>query len=157
MNSTFAILSIGNELLSGRTINTNAAEIGQLLRTSGFRVSQAMVVPDTREGIQSGLKFCLQQAEVVILTGGLGPTLDDITKGVLLEFFGGKLVLHSPTLYRLEEFYRKRSRPMNESMRAQALVPDSCEVIDNQFGTAPGMYFTHGKNIYFHCRAYPKK
>lgn len=136
-----ALLNIGTELLRGRTVNTNAAVLGELLLQAGYAVETIHVVHDERLAIAAAMEDLLSRHEVVILTGGLGPTKDDITKQVLLERFGGEMICHGPTLARIEGFLKRLDRPLLEHNRQQAMVPSGCEVLENEQGTAPGMAF----------------
>ena len=139
-----ALLNIGSELLTGRTINTNAASIAKLLRSRGYHLESTAVCHDTHAEITHWLNELMARHEVVLVTGGLGPTKDDITKKVMLELFGGEMVVHEPTLRRIESFLLMRNRRLLESNRLQAYVPSSCTVLDNFNGTAPGMAFQQG-------------
>ena len=123
MVTKIALLNIGSELLIGRTINTNAATIGQMLRREGFAMETTLVIHDAPPTILGSLNDLLEGHEVVIMTGGLGPTKDDMTKKVLLDRFGGEMVCHQPTLDRIKVYLEGRNRPLLESNRQQADVP----------------------------------
>jgi nicotinamide-nucleotide amidase len=143
-----ALLNIGTELLRGRTVNTNASEMGKLLLAHGLLLQTTLVIHDEGPVIRDSLDQLLAKHDVVLITGGLGPTKDDITKKILLERFGGEMVLHGLTLDRIEKYMAKRERRMLETNRQQAFVPSTCEVLENDRGTAPGMVFTEsGKTI----------
>lgn len=142
-----ALLNIGTELLRGRTINTNAATIGQMLLRSGFTLDTTLVIHDDGPIIAQTVQRLMATHDVILLTGGLGPTTDDITKKTLLQLFGGEMVCHEPTLRRIETFMNYLKRPMLEHNRQQAFVPSSCEVFENEQGTAPGMCFIQGGRI----------
>lgn len=135
------LINIGDELLIGQTINTNASWIGQFLSQRGVRVSKAITIQDEKEDILRQLEDCLSRADVVLITGGLGPTKDDITKETLCEFFGGKLEMHDEILQRITEYFESKGRPMLESNVNQAMLPNVCEILPNYNGTAPGMWF----------------
>ncbi len=135
------IMTIGDELLYGQVIDTNSAFMGQELAKIGLRVRQISSVSDRADEIVAALDQARQRAQVVLITGGLGPTKDDLTKHVLARYFGAELVLHQPTLTHVEEIFRRFKRPMLEVNRQQALVPANCEVLFNAVGTAPGMWF----------------
>ncbi|UYZ64314.1 competence/damage-inducible protein A [Hymenobacter weizhouensis] len=135
------ILTIGDELLYGQVIDTNSAFLGQELGKLGIRVKQITSVSDRADEIVAALDLARQRAEVVLMTGGLGPTKDDLTKHVLARYFGAELVLHPPTLEHVEAIFRRFNRPMLDVNRQQALVPSNCEVVFNAVGTAPGMWF----------------
>jgi len=136
-----SILTIGNELLSGFTVDTNSAWIAQQLNGIGMTVRRRIALPDVAEDITQTLQSELEQVQVVIITGGLGPTNDDITKKVLCEFFGGKLVENETVLAQVSEMFSRRGKPLLDINRLQAAVPDVCTVLFNKMGTAPGMWF----------------
>lgn len=135
------IISIGDELLIGQTINTNASWIGSQLATNGIKVSHVVTISDTWEAITGALEEAQERSHVVLITGGLGPTKDDITKQVLCAYFDTELVLDEQVLNHVESFFIKRNRPMLEVNKMQAMVPETCEVLFNEQGTAPGMWF----------------
>jgi nicotinamide-nucleotide amidase len=134
-------MTIGVELLYGQVIDTNSAFMGQELGKIGLRVRQISSVSDQADEIVAALDQARQRAQVVLITGGLGPTKDDLTKHVLARYFHTELVMHEPTLAHVTEFFKRFNRPMLEVNRQQALVPASCEVLFNAVGTAPGMWF----------------
>ncbi len=143
-----ALLNIGTELLRGRTINSNAAAIGQMLLAAGYALETTLVIHDDGPVITAAIEDLLATHDVLLLTGGLGPTKDDITKKVLLELFGGEMVCHVPTLERIANFLKRLDRPMIPLNRMQADVPSSCTVMENEMGTAPGMAFLRdGKTL----------
>lgn len=135
------IISIGDELLIGQTINTNASWMGSRLALEGMKVSYVATISDTWEAITGALTDAHKRSQVVLITGGLGPTKDDITKQVLCAYFDTKLVLDQKVLDHVESFFTKRNRPMLEVNKMQAMVPEACEVLFNEQGTAPGMLF----------------
>lgn len=135
------IMTIGDELLYGQVIDTNSAFMGQELGKLGLRVRQITSVSDRADEIVAALDQARQRAQVVLMTGGLGPTKDDLTKHVLARYFGAELVMHQPTLEHVEGFFKRFNRPMLEVNRLQAQVPANCEVLFNAVGTAPGMWF----------------
>ncbi|MBO9684578.1 MAG: nicotinamide-nucleotide amidohydrolase family protein [Flavisolibacter sp.] len=139
-----AIITIGDELLIGQTIDTNSAFIAQELNQIGIWVKRRIAIGDVKEEILKALEEQSRDCNVIIITGGLGPTADDITKPALCEYFGSKLVMHQPTLehvtYLFEHVFR-RPMPLLERNRKQAEVPDVCTVLKNERGTAPGMWF----------------
>ena len=150
------IITIGDELLIGQVIDTNSAYIAQKLNSIGFAVHQRIAVGDEVEAITNALDTAIQKSQVVILTGGLGPTADDITKPLLNRYFGGKMVVDQATLdhisYIFEQIHKK---PMIERNRKQAEVPDVCEVLFNQSGTAPGMLFKKNETLIFSLPGVP--
>ena len=135
------IMTIGDELLYGQVIDTNSAFMGQELGKIGLRVRQISSVSDRADEIVAALDQARHRAQVVLITGGLGPTKDDLTKHVLTRYFGSELVMHEPTLHHVEEIFKRYDRPMLDVNRQQALVPANCEVLHNAVGTAPGMWF----------------
>lgn len=135
------ILSIGDELLIGQTVNTNASWIGKELSMRGIRIMQTTAIPDDDEKIIEAIDAALLRSEIVIITGGLGPTKDDITKHTLCKYFNTELFLHQPTLEKIEDYFTKRNRPMLEVNIKQAELPKSCEILNNNYGTAAGMWF----------------
>ena len=137
-----SIITIGDELLIGQVIDTNSAWIAGELNQIGILLKHRIAVGDNREDILEALETEGKKSKIVIITGGLGPTADDITKPVLCEYFGGKMILHEPTLAHIREIFEKvLKRPMIERNQKQAEVPDVCTVLMNEQGTAPGMLF----------------
>jgi nicotinamide-nucleotide amidase len=143
-----SIITIGDELLIGQTIDTNSAWIGAELSKAGFDVNRITSVHDRREDILYALTEASGKTDVVLITGGLGPTSDDITKQTLCEFFGTRLVMNTEVLGMIEEMLKHRNFPMNERNRKQAEVPESCTVLKNASGTAPGLWFEKDSTIY---------
>ena len=142
---TASICTIGDEILIGQVVDTNSSRLAIALEEAGIRVTRMLSIGDERNEILSNLRNELKQSDIVITTGGLGPTKDDITKGALAELSGSTgYVLHEGQLAIVEKILRGRGLEMLESNRAQALVPDRCEVIENRKGTAPVMVFRIG-------------
>ena len=141
------ILSIGDELLIGQTVNTNAAWMGHLLENEGWRVNRCVVVSDEEEAIVEALKDAESRAELVLITGGLGPTRDDITKHVLCRHFGTELVRYPEIEDRIVAWFNRRGRPVLQVNRDQALLPQACTPLDNPLGTASGMWFDRGGGV----------
>ncbi|MCE3294367.1 MAG: competence/damage-inducible protein [Crocinitomicaceae bacterium] len=135
------IISIGDELLIGQTINTNASWIGSELALIGVRVCSGQVVSDTREAIVAAFDLAFDRSDLIIVTGGLGPTKDDITKHVLCDYFNTTLKIKEDVLKRIESYFAGRKRPMLDVNIQQAALPEACQVIDNFLGTASGMWF----------------
>ena len=135
------IMTIGDELLYGQVVDTNSAFMGQELAKIGLRVRQISSVSDRADEIVRALDQARQRAQVVLITGGLGPTKDDLTKHVLAHYFDTELVIHEPTLAHVTSFFTRFNRPMLDVNRQQALVPANCQVLFNAVGTAPGMWF----------------
>lgn len=141
------IISIGNELLIGDTINTNATWLGKSLLGCGIRTEKVITIGDDDLLIQKALKESLDHADLTIITGGLGPTHDDITKKSLADFFGVGYKTDTQTLNFIKEMFAKRGIPFSESNNGQAEVPENCRVLHNTAGTAPGMWFEEQNHI----------
>ena len=138
------LITIGDELLIGQVIDTNSAWMAQELNKAGILVKQRISVGDVKADVIQALDDAQKQTPVVLITGGLGPTADDITKPLLCEYFGGKLVLNETVLEHVSYLFEhvfKRPMPLLDRNRRQAEVPDVCEVVHNAVGTAPGMWF----------------
>ncbi len=150
------IITIGDELLIGQVIDTNSAFIAQQFNAIGVNVHQRIAVGDDARSIQDALDTAIEKSQVVIITGGLGPTADDITKPLLNQYFGGTMVVDQPTLDHITYIFEQvHKRPMIERNRKQAEVPDVCEVLFNQTGTAPGMLFTKNNTLIFSLPGVP--
>ncbi len=142
------IITIGDELLIGQTIDTNSAWMAQRLNELGIDIERRVTVTDTKEGIKLALDEEIPRADIILMTGGLGPTADDITKPFLSEYFGGELVVDQQVLTHVKELFAIRNRPFLERNLKQAEVPNVCTVLFNKVGTAPGMLFeSNGKFI----------
>ena len=150
-----AIITIGDELLIGQTIDTNSAWMGAELSKSGFDVMRIISVHDRREDIIYALTEATGKTDVVLITGGLGPTSDDITKPTLCEFFNTHLVVNNEVLGMIEAMMSLRNFPMNDKNRRQAEVPESCKVLKNAAGTAPGMWFEKDGTIFISMPGVP--
>lgn len=147
MSPQCCIITIGDELLMGQTIDTNSAWLAKGLNELGIRVRHRVAVGDDAPDIREALDAALTWANIVIITGGLGPTADDITKPLLCDYFGGRLLEDEAVLNHVTDFFTRRGRPMLERNRAQAMVPDVCKVLFNNVGTAPGMLFEQGEQL----------
>ena len=141
------IISIGNELLIGDTINTNATWMGEFLTSLGFEVTEIHTISDEKRVIKSTISRSMLQSDIVLCTGGLGPTHDDITKTAIAELFGVELKTDKSVLEYIERLFESRNIPFSKSNGAQAEVPVNCEVLFNKMGTAPGMWF-HENDCY---------
>lgn len=141
------IITIGDELLIGQVTDTNSAWMGRELNKAGFDVQRITSVSDKKEEIQDVLEKASQRAKIVLMTGGLGPTRDDITKKTLCEFFDTHLVFNEEVFSDIQEFLKGRVKNINELNRGQALVPEKCEVIRNGMGTAPIMWFDYNDSV----------
>ena len=149
------IITIGDELLIGQVVDTNSAWMAQQLNKIGIRVKQITSVSDSAAHIYKALSEAKERAEVVFITGGLGPTKDDITKSVLLDFFGGELQINEAALKNVHAIFEKYKKPVLPANHQQAAVPSSCEIILNLQGTAPGMYFFKENCHYFSMPGVP--
>jgi nicotinamide-nucleotide amidase len=135
------IITIGDEILIGQIVDTNAAYIAQRLNAVGFVVSERSSVGDRAEQIVRSVEESIERSDVVITTGGLGPTKDDITKTTLAKMFGGGMRIDKRVEEHVREMLAARNIAFNELNRSQAMVPESCKVLFNAHGTAPGMWF----------------
>ncbi|NMC40630.1 MAG: competence/damage-inducible protein A [Bacteroidales bacterium] len=149
------IITIGDELLIGQTVNTNAAWMGAELSRIGFNVTRSTTIPDKREDILKLLSEVTGKVEVVLITGGLGPTSDDITKQTLCEFFDTTLITNQEVLGMIELMVQRRNQQLNENNRRQADVPASCRVLYNATGTAPGMWFEKEGTVFISMPGVP--
>ncbi len=138
---TAILLTIGDELLIGQTVNTNAAWIGAQLNAVGVAVRRAVTVSDAPGEIRNAVRQALADADVVICTGGLGPTHDDLTRQAIADELGRPLVFREDVFEALRQQYAARGRPMAERNRVQAEVPEGFDVLPNPIGTAPGLWF----------------
>jgi len=135
------IISIGDELLLGQVIDTNSAWIGQELNKLGIHVHFKSTVGDSKDILLKTLNESAERSDIIIMTGGLGPTKDDLTKHVLCDYFETKLVQNEKVLEWVTSIFINRNLPIITSNLEQAMLPESCEVLWNKNGTAPGMYF----------------
>jgi nicotinamide-nucleotide amidase len=149
------IITIGDEILIGQIIDTNSAWLGTELSKMGISVKQITSVSDEKQHILEALALAEKRADLIIMTGGLGPTKDDITKHTLCEYFNTTLVLNEEVLKHVTAFFSKRNRPMLEVNSKQAEVPANCEVLFNNHGTAPGMWFKHGNKVFISMPGVP--
>ena len=141
---TAEIISIGDELLIGQIVNTNASWMSRHLNLANVQVKHVTVVGDDRDDIRRSLDLALSRADVVLLTGGLGPTHDDITKKVVAEYFdSAEMVLDEKVLAHVKGFFQRRNLHMASVNEGQALVPKKATVLWNDYGTAPGLSFEH--------------
>ena len=150
-----AIITIGDELLIGQTVDTNSAWIGAELSKSGFDVYRITSIHDRKEDIIYALNESAGKADIVLITGGLGPTSDDITKQTLSEYFHTRLIINNEVLTIIKDMMSRRNFAMNENNRRQAEVPESCIVLKNAAGTAPGMWFEKDGTIFISMPGVP--
>ncbi len=142
------LLIIGDEILLGQVVDTNSAWIGQQLSLHGYRVVGKMAVPDARADILAALDRAARRAPIVITTGGLGPTKDDITRGALAEYFDSRLVFHQETYERIAAYFARIGKPLPESARLQATLPEKAILLTNKVGSAPGMWFEREGKVF---------
>lgn len=141
------IIVIGDELLIGQVTDTNSGWIARELNHIGWEVTEITTVRDRSREITDALNSSFGRVDVVLMTGGLGPTKDDITKQTLCDYFGGKLVFDESVFANVEAIFRRRKLTMNDSTRNQAYVPNMCTVIQNPVGTAPVMWFERNGKV----------
>ncbi len=142
------IITIGDEILIGQIVDTNSAWMAKQLNDAGIRIKQISSVSDNKEHILTALAEAAKRADIILITGGLGPTKDDITKKTIAEYFNVGMVENAAALENVTRIFAKYNRPMLDINRLQAQVPSNCEVIVNKNGTAPGMWFNEGGKIY---------
>lgn len=141
------LINIGDELLIGQVVNTNASKMSQMLTAAGIAVNQVFTIGDDSDAIVDSITLSLQSADAVLVTGGLGPTKDDITKKTLAELFDSELVENSMALDNVKRIFASRGYELTPVNRAQALVPRCCEVLNNDLGTAPCMWFAQDGKV----------
>ncbi len=152
-----SLVTIGDELLIGQTIDTNSAWMAQRLNEIGIWVQRRVAVGDDRDAIIRALEEEGRQSHIILLTGGLGPTADDITKPVLCEYFGGRLVQNQEALQNVLHIFESRGLALLERNLEQAMIPDVCTPIFNKRGTAPGMWFEKDGKIYVSMPGVPNE
>jgi len=155
-NINASIITIGDELLIGQVIDTNSAWIAQQLNRAGIAITKRIAVGDDADEIWNALESEKGNADVVLITGGLGPTSDDITKQVLCKYFDGKMIVDNGALENVKFLFEKiYHKPISEVNLKQAEVPDVCEVIQNKRGSAPGMVFQKNGTIFISMPGVP--
>ncbi len=142
------IITIGDEILIGQIIDTNSAWIASRFNLNGIEIYQITSVHDDHDHILEALEKADKRVDLVILSGGLGPTKDDITKKALCDYFNTKLVFHEPTFQHIQNRFSKLNIDLNKLNRDQALVPESCQVLPNDEGTAPGLWLEKNNTIF---------
>ena len=151
-----SIITIGDELLIGQVLDTNSAWIAQQFNKAGIPIRRRVAVGDNWDDIWGALDAESRESEIIMITGGLGPTSDDITKPLLCKYFGGKMIVNDEALenvkYLIQVVFQ---RPMIQSNLKQAEVPDTCKVIQNKRGTAPGMWFEKEDHIFISMPGVP--
>ena len=141
------ILTIGDEILIGQIIDTNSAWMAQQLNLVGAQVEQIDSISDEKEAIQKTLDTALASADAVLVTGGLGPTKDDITKKAIADYLGSGMVFHQPTYDRIMKLFKKWGRKPTPAHREQCFMPEMATILFNKMGTAPGMWFEKNGKI----------
>ena len=149
------IITIGDELLIGQVVDTNSAWMAQQLNLIGLKVYQITSVSDSREHILKALKEAAMRVDIILITGGLGPTRDDITKNTLCSYFNVGLKFDQKSFDIIESIFLSRGRTVTDINRKQAEVPENCTVIHNRLGTAPGMMFDVDNKIYISMPGVP--
>lgn len=144
MSHTAELIAVGTELLLGNIANTDAQMISQGLSQLGINVYYHTVVGDNPQRVRQAVDIARGRADILITTGGLGPTCDDLTKVAVAQAFGKELVYHEPSAQRIRERFAQRGTPVTENNFQQAMVPEGCTVLDNDWGTAPGVAFASG-------------
>ena len=142
------IINIGDELLIGQVVNTNASWMATALTLAGVDVVQITAISDKKQAIEKALNEAASHANIVLMTGGLGPTRDDITKKVLASYFNSKMIFHEPTFEQVKAIFKARRFEVSEVNRQQALIPEKCTPLFNKNGTAPGMWFERDNKVF---------
>lgn len=148
MTVTAELLTIGDEILYGQIVDTNAQWMGAALGEAGIKVIRKTTVGDVESEIISAFSEAEKRADIVLITGGLGPTNDDLTKPCLVTYFDCPLKINDEALAEVTEFFRSRGRELTEVNRQQAALPSCCEKITNTIGTAPGMWFLRNNKVF---------
>lgn len=143
------IIAIGDELLAGQTTDTNSVWIAQQLAPIGIEVVRKQCIRDTEAAIQEAFSNTIGKRDIVIFSGGLGPTRDDVTKKTIAKLVGASLIRHQPTYDFLSQFFSSRGLILNHLNEQQADVPQGCTVLPNPVGTAPGILLTHQNTLIF--------
>ena len=152
---TVHLLTIGDEILIGQIVDTNSAWMSRELNLRGIRVTGKSSVADTREAIVEGIEHATRNADAVIMTGGLGPTKDDVTKKTLADIFDAQMVFHPETYERIERYFQKIGRPVSPAMVGQATLPDKATLLVNKVGQAPGMWFERDGKVFISLPGVP--
>ncbi len=155
MNFNCAVINIGNEILLGKTVNSNLAWLGNELAGLGFEIIESLTIQDDITAITSALSCYWERYDIVITTGGLGPTEDDITKNAIATAFGKKLLFEPEIWEQIKARYSRRGIAIPQSNRSQAMVPRDFEVMENQLGTAPGLHYQQDNKHFFALQGVP--
>ncbi|MGA7259670.1 MAG: CinA family nicotinamide mononucleotide deamidase-related protein [Stellaceae bacterium] len=151
------IICTGDEVLTGKIVNTNFSYMAQKLEDFGLSVSWGTIVGDDREELLAAFRLSGERADAVIVNGGLGPTVDDLSQEIAARAAGVELVLNEDWLQRMEDFFRRRNRIMSENNRKQAMLPTTAEILDNPIGTACGFALDIGKARFFFTPGVPRE
>lgn len=151
------IITIGDEILIGQIVDTNSQWIGTELNKIGVSVYQISSIQDDKQHILNALKEAQERADLVILTGGLGPTKDDITKHTIAEYFNDTLALNEDVVHHIKTLFAKYDIPFGESNRLQGMLPIKATYLKNEYGTAPGMWFYEGKTVFVSLPGVPNE
>nr|HPH47785.1 competence/damage-inducible protein A [Chryseolinea sp.] len=149
------LLTIGDEILYGQIVDTNSQWMGVELSNAGIRVIRKTSVGDQADEILNAFAEAEKRADIVLITGGLGPTNDDLTKPLLAKYFNCELKIHEEALAEVTEFFKSRGRELTEINRQQAALPICCEKITNAVGTAPGMWFERNGKVFMSMPGVP--
>ncbi len=153
---TAEIITIGDEILIGQIVDSNSAFIAKELNMIGISVFQITSVQDDKQHIINALEEAAGRADIILMTGGLGPTKDDVTKYTFCEYFEDQLQLNQPVLDHIEELFKKyKVTPISDLNREQAMLPSKAEVLHNEFGTAPGMWMEKDGKVYISMPGVP--
>ena len=142
-----SIITVGDEILIGQVIDSNSAWLGQQLSEIGISVKKIWSVADESDQIILGMKQALEETDILFMTGGLGPTKDDITKKAIADFLGRDMYFDESTFERIKNIFEKLGRSMSPSHHDQCMMPNGVEILYNSMGTAPGMLFRHEGKI----------
>lgn len=145
---TAELLTIGDEILYGQIVDTNSQWMSAELSNAGIRVIRKTSVGDQEQEILTAFAEAEKRADIILITGGLGPTSDDLTKPCLAKYFNCELKMHAEALQEVTEFFKSRGRELTEINRQQAALPECCEKISNTMGTAPGMWFHRNQKVF---------
>jgi len=151
------IICTGDEVLTGKIVNTNFSYMSQKLEDFGLSVSWGTIVGDDREELLAAFRLSAERADAVIVNGGLGPTVDDLSQEIAARAAGVELVLNEDWLQRMEDFFRRRNRVMSSNNRKQAMLPTTAEILDNPIGTACGFALDIGKARFFFTPGVPRE
>ncbi len=149
MQPTAGIITIGDEILIGQVVDTNSAFIGSTAADSGVRVTEILSIRDTKEAIMLSISELMARVDIVIVTGGLGPTKDDITKKAIAELFSVELYRDMETYNHVKDLLTSRGVEFNELNKAQADIPEGFSALHNAVGTAPAMYYNGSRGVIF--------